>query len=412
MIRLYPHADKLQRDIQELREQLAQRQQENEEEMCRLQEAASQIGELYDQVHVAEKEQEELSAERIKAQDETEKFQMGEVEAGEARKEAHRKLSLRREEHEQQLEALAHGETESYVCWMRMQRTKMKSMNLTMQLADLSTSLEDLWQESEAAVEVRDRLRGEWADVVALATVERGQVSEVHAQMMQLRGHAAVAEAKAAELCDEAVDSEVASSELWQSLARVEGQDHRRDGLTADLQSALGEQEELRAHIWYQEQYDCELLAALAESEAQRSSVTESLKVDAVRWEEIRANINETRHVAAELYSELALHADGARAVSTRHAEAEEAGISRLQLLQSEFREHAGEGQNLDSKAAELEKESQHLQSKLHQAQQQKEGFVADLARKEEDHEELLVKKAELNAELEELKKKFRCIIS
>eukprot|EP00439_Symbiodinium_sp_Y106_P076032 s855_g15.t1 len=83
---------------------------------------------------------------------------------------------------------------------------------------------------------------------------------------------------------------------------------------------------------------------------------------------------------------------------------------SRLQTLQSEFQEHAGQGQQLDEKAAQLEKESQDLQEKLQKAQSKKEDLVGTLAKKEQEHEELLVRKADLNAELEELKKKFRCV--
>eukprot|EP00439_Symbiodinium_sp_Y106_P068099 s855_g11.t1 len=222
-------------------------------------------------------------------------------------------------EHEQKLQALAHAESESYACWMKQQRAKTRSMHFTTRLAELSADLEDLWQQSEDAVEAREKFRGSgaWKEAVQLATVERGQVEEVHAQMKGLRVHAATAEIRAAELCLEAVDSEVASSELWQSLAKVEGQDHRRDALTVDLQHAQAEQEdpdeafsflELRAHIWSQEQCDGELLAALAESEAQRAAVTESLQMDAVHWQDIDE------------------HADGFKAVTTRHAEAEAAG--------------------------------------------------------------------------------------
>lgn len=380
--------------------------------MGRLREAAVQIGDLYDQVHLAEQEQDQLSTERRQAEDEAEHFLYGEAEAFQVRTEMIRKLAVGKQEHEQKLQALAHAESESYACWTKQQRAKTRSMHFTTRLAELSADLEDLWQQSEDAVEAREKFRGDWKEAVQLATVERGQVEEVHTQMKGLRVHAATAEVRAAELCLEAVDSEVASSELWQSLAKVEGQDHRRDALTVDLQHAQAEQEELRAHIFSQEQYDGELLAALAESEAQRAAVTESLQLDAVHWQEIRSSIQETRNAAAQLYSELTRHADGYKAVTTRHAEAEAAGTSRLQTLQSEFQEHAGQGQHLDEKAAQLEKESQDLQDKLQKAQSKKEDLVGTLAKKEQEHEELLVRKADLNAELEELKKKFRCVVS
>ncbi|OLP89163.1 hypothetical protein AK812_SmicGene29406 [Symbiodinium microadriaticum] len=94
MIRLYPHADKLQKDIQELREQLELRQQQNEEEMGRLREAAVQIGDLYDQVHLAEQEQDQLSTERRQAEDEAEHFLYGEAEAFQVRTEMIRKLAV------------------------------------------------------------------------------------------------------------------------------------------------------------------------------------------------------------------------------------------------------------------------------------------------------------------------------
>eukprot|EP00439_Symbiodinium_sp_Y106_P063249 s2910_g9.t1 len=61
---------------------------------CRLREAAVQIGDLYEQVHLAEQEQDQLSTERRQAEDEAEQFLYGEAEAFKVRTEMTRKLAM------------------------------------------------------------------------------------------------------------------------------------------------------------------------------------------------------------------------------------------------------------------------------------------------------------------------------
>eukprot|EP00435_Cladocopium_sp_Y103_P058679 s621_g20.t1 len=235
-------------------------------------------------------------------------------------------------EHEQQLRALARAESESHRCWEKLEDATMQSSDLCTRLQMMGNNLEDLSQKSEESHEARIRLRGCWQQAVQLASLERGQVRAVNVQIGQLRDHGAIAECQAANLCDEAVETETAASELWQDIAKVEGQDYRRDSLVAELRNAQADHEELRCYIFMQEEYDSELLASLNESEAQRATVSQQLQVDAVRWEEIKSNIRETQFMASRLYTELTKHSEGHGSVRRRHSVMEEAGAEMLWL--------------------------------------------------------------------------------
>lgn len=412
MIRLQPQAERLQKDIEELRQELEQRELESQEEINRLHQASSLIDELHEQVLHAEKEQDLLTVERRETEEEAAECQKQEVTAAKDFKVLKDELSSVQEEHRGLLHDLAEAEMESHRCWEQLEDATEQSSDLCQRLRMMSSNLEDLTQKSEESHEARVRLRGHWHEAVQLAAVERGQVEAVTVQMGQLRGHGAVAELQASKLCDEAVHSEVVSSELWQDLAKVEGQDHRRDQLASELRCAQAEHEELRAYIWMQEEYDSELLASLNESEAQKASVSEALQVDALRWEELKSSIRETQDMASRLYAELSEHTKCHSSVKARHSQVEEAGQGRLADLRGQHKEHATEAASLEAKANQLQAESQQLDGDIRKTRQLKEELVQTLATREDEHQAELVRKAELNTELEELKKKWRCAIS
>lgn len=412
MIRLQPQAERLQKDIQDLREELEIRQRESQEEIRRLHQAAAQINQLNSQVQRAEKEQEILTVERLDAEEGAVASQQSEIQAAEAQRVLADELAEVREEHEQQLRALARAESESHRGWEKLEDATMQSSDLCIRLQMMGNNLEDLSQKSEESHEASIRLRGCWQEAVQLASLERGQVTAVNVQIGQLRDHGAIAECQAANLCDEAVETETAASELWQDIAKVEGQDHRRDSLVAELRSAQAEHEELRCHIFMQEEYDSELLASLNESEAQRATVSQQLQVDAVRWEEIKSNIRETQFMASRLYTELTKHSEGHGSVRRRHSVMEEAGRDRLMKLRGQHDQEATEARSLENKASELLGESQELEKDISTTQRQKENLTSTLATREQQHQAQLVRKEELNSELEELKKQWRCSIS
>lgn len=412
MIRLQPQAERLQKDIQDLREELEIRQRESQEEIRRPHQAAAQINQLNSQVQRAEKEQEILTVERLDAEEGAVASQQSEIQAAEAQRVLADELAEVREEHEQQLRALARAESESHRCWEKLEDATMQSSDLCTRLQIMGNNLEDLSQKSEESHEASIRLRGCWQEAVQLASLERGQVTAVNVQIGQLRDHGAIAECQAANLCDEAVETETAASELWQDIAKVEGQDHRRDSLVAELRSAQAEHEELRCHIFMQEEYDSELLVSLNESEAQRATVSQQLQVDAVRWEEIKSNIRETQFMASRLYTELTKHSEGHGSVRRRHSVMEEAGRDRLMKLRGQHDQEATEARSLENKASELLGESQELEKDISTTQRQKENLTSTLATREQQHQAQLVRKEELNSELEELKKQWRCSIS
>eukprot|EP00435_Cladocopium_sp_Y103_P052751 s621_g16.t1 len=86
MIRLQPQAERLQKDIQDLREELEIRQRESQEEIRRLHQAAAQINQLNSQVQRAEKEQEILTVERYDAEEGAVASQQSEIQAAEAQR--------------------------------------------------------------------------------------------------------------------------------------------------------------------------------------------------------------------------------------------------------------------------------------------------------------------------------------
>jgi len=412
MIRLQPQAQRLQKDIQDLRDELEIRQRENQEEIRRLHQAATQINQLNAQVLRAEKEQELLSIERRDAEEGAAASQKSEIQASKVHVVLADELAHVREEREEQLRALARAESESHRCWEQLEDSSMQSSDLRTRLEMMSSNLEDLSEKSEESHEARIRLRGFWQEAVQLATLERGQVGSVNVQIGQLRDHGAVAELHASRLCDEAVETETAASELWQGIEKVEGQDHRRDSLAAELRSAQAEHEELRAHTWMQQETDAELFAALKESELQRATVTNELQADRTRWEEIKTSIRQTQILSNWLHTELNVHSEGHGSVRKRHTVIEEAGRIRVAHLRGQHHEESTEATSLENRATELQYEGQQLEKDISTTQRQKENLTSTLSMREEEHQAQLVRQEELNNELEELKKKCRCTIS
>lgn len=89
-----------------------------------------------------------------------------------------------------------------------------------------------------------------------------------------------------------------------------------------------------------------------------------------------------------------------------------EGGRDRLMKLRGQHDQEATEARSLENKASELLGESQELEKDISTTQRQKENLTSTLATREQQHQAQLVRKEELNSELEELKKQWRCSIS
>eukprot|EP00931_Biecheleriopsis_adriatica_P115446 TRINITY_DN91230_c0_g1_i1.p1 TRINITY_DN91230_c0_g1~~TRINITY_DN91230_c0_g1_i1.p1 ORF type:complete len:413 (-),score=92.44 TRINITY_DN91230_c0_g1_i1:87-1325(-) len=412
MIRLYPQVVDREKDIQELREQLASRRDENEDQMMRLTEAAVLIDDLHNQLQTSEKEQGRLVREHSKACRKTAGLRSETDSAVKACSGMSDELANSLQEHEEQLQDLANAEVHCNLRWHELQGSSAQSEHVSAQLRKLSVSLEECRRNVAVSLQARSKLRVDWGEAVQLAAVERGQVSHTTAQIGELRNKAALAESECSKISDQALCSEIAASELWQALAKVEGQDLRRNGLQHSLRSAHENEEELRASIQNGELQDRDLTRAVAESEAQHEDVKTKLSIDKENWLALHDHLAQTEERTATLHGVIEFNRDRHQKLATRRALAEEAGHNRTGEQRKELDCVACECKNLESQAATLKDDTNELQRKVGQTETTKEDLLSSLAKKEEVHEELLVKKAELEAQLEELKKKFRCTVS
>ncbi|CAE8676367.1 unnamed protein product [Polarella glacialis] len=411
MIRLYPQVVQQQKDIQELRQELASRQSENKVQISKLSESAENIEDLHTQLEKAEQEQVRLTHAHVRAHKRAAQLRSTTSSALEVRANLTQDLERSTEEHLAHLASLAHSESESHGRWQRLFGASSRSQELASQLGRLNGNLQDFRQRARAAEEVRGVQREGWAQAVEVAAVERSQVCEARAQVVALRQQAANTERHLAELSDEAVRCELAAGDLWQARAKVEGEGDRHSKLLESLETAQGIAQEFQRRITLQMRQCSDLRGTLEQSEEQSQLKLTTLRKTTDAFQALRNRTQKIYHRSAELNESLSETEQAHRVLAERHNVTEEECQKIQSELKSELDVVAEEGQQLRHQGEQLESESQDLQRQLGQAESQKENLVGDLAKKEEVHEELLVRKAELEAQLQELKGKLRCTI-
>lgn len=412
MIRLYPKVRQKELDIEELRTQLSQRQDENQVQVSKLTSAAVQIDDLYIQLTESEQEQHRLLDEHGQAATKTDGLRGSTVNAFQVRDDLAMQLVTSQEEHEQKLHDLAEAECESQHRWEKLTSTRSKSSELAEQLSKLSRDLSELRQRAKASVAARSMLAGEWQEAEQLATLERGQVCQVTNHIQDLWSEAALAETRANCLSDQAMHCEESSSSLCSSLVLVEGQDTRSRKLQQELQAAKQEAQELTGSINKHTQFHEDLHGELFESLRLHDEVKENVNTDDDHWQVLRNKMRESDERTARLRSIFLEYAGLLTELNTRKSEFLAARTSQNLSLRQLLEESTDEGESLKEEADKLQVETDELQRKVNTAEDQKQTLLGTLAKKEGIHEDQLVKKAELEATQEELKNKFRCVVS
>jgi len=412
MIRLYPQVQQKELDIKELRAQLARRRTENQVQVSKLTSAAVQIDDLHVQLLESEQEQHRLLDEHGEATTKTGGLRGNTASAFEVRDDLEMQLVASQQEHEQQLHDLAEAECESQHRWVTLTSTRSKSSELSDQLSKLSHDLSEVRQRAKSSVAARTTLTGEWREAEQLATLERGQVCKVTSCIRDLWSEAALAETAAHELSDQAIHCEESSSSLCASLAHVEGQDTRASQLRQDLQAAIQEEEGLTVSIGEQTELHQCLREELTKYTRLHEEMNEQVRRDTSRWKTLRLKLLDSDDMITRMRSAFLEYAELATLLNSRRHEFIAAGASKTLNLQKFLAASNEEGATLKEEADKLQAETDELQRKVNSAEDQKQTLLGTLAKKESIHEDQLVKKAELEASLEELKRKFRCVIS
>lgn len=412
MIRLYPQVQQKEQDIKELRAQLAKRQDENQVQVSKLTTAAIQIDDLHLQLTESEQEQHRLLDEHGQATTKTNGLRGSTQNAFQVRDDLAMQLVSSQEEHEQKLHDLAEAECESQRRWVTLTSTRSKSAELAAQLSKLGNDLSELRQRAKASVAARSMLTGEWQEAEQLATLERGQVCQVTNHIQDLWSEAALAETRAQSLSDQAIHCEESSSSLCSSLVLVEGQDTRCRQLRQELQAAKQEEQELTDSISKHTQLHQDLHGELSESWRLHEEVKAHVNRDDSHWKVLKDKMRESDERTARLRSIFEEYADVLNRLNARKGEFIAARTSHTLSLKQLLEESTDEGGSLKEEADKLQGETDELQRKVNTAEDQKQTLLSTLAKKEGIHEDQLVRKAELEATLEELKRKFRCVVS
>mmetsp|Transcript_14966 Transcript_14966/g.26212 ORF Transcript_14966/g.26212 Transcript_14966/m.26212 type:complete len:413 (+) Transcript_14966:49-1287(+) len=412
MIRLYPQVVQREKDIQELREQLQMRQSENQAQVSKMLESAVQRQELHLQLLSSEEEQDRLLSEHKVECDKTVGLQNVMDSALEVRDSLLAQLERSREEHSAGLKDLAHAESESQKCWASEQRISSRSAELAQRLSLQSSNLEELQKRVQKSLAAHTRLQGEWEDAVALATVERGQVREMTSQMRELWTVAASHESAASDLSEKICHTEMGTAQLCDDIMNVEGQDTRRDDLRSELREGMQEEEDLKMKLQEKKAAERELDGVETKTYQEREVAKKKLQNHSRRWQLLRQSLKLTTDRSQKVQDVIFKQVRRCSEISHRQNKVEQHGAGKIADLEKSLADFKDEATSLETDHKRFEAETLEVQRNLSQTDAQKEELVATLAKREEVHAELLVKKADLEAEVEVLKKQFRCVIS
>jgi len=411
MIRLYPKVVQREKDIQDLREQLSTRLSENQAQISKRSESAMQIHDLHDQLLASEEEQDRLILEHGVACDKTMGLRTIMDSALEVRSSLLAQLGKSEEEHCEQLKNLALAESESQKCWVSEQRIKSRSAELAEKLSLRSSDLEDLRRKVDESTIAKTRLQGQWEDAVSLATVERGQVRQMTYHVHELWAVAAHHESAASALSDKVVNSEAHAAKIWASMNLVEGQDVRRDELREELRRGKLEVEALRMQLEQQQNAERELSGAESQTMENNEAAMAKLNGHKRRWNLLRTALRMASDRSKQMKDANFQHVQKSAELNARLKKIQQQGDIKIAAEQKSLANVKDEATALQSDHSGLEAKIQELQRNVSQTDTKKEELVTTIAKREEVHAELLVKKAELEAEVEVLKKQFRCVI-
>eukprot|EP00933_Yihiella_yeosuensis_P005367 TRINITY_DN109872_c0_g1_i1.p1 TRINITY_DN109872_c0_g1~~TRINITY_DN109872_c0_g1_i1.p1 ORF type:complete len:413 (+),score=93.40 TRINITY_DN109872_c0_g1_i1:76-1314(+) len=412
MIRLYPKVVQRDKDIQELRQELAQKLAENEEKIGKLTEAAVEINGLTVQLSTAEQAQEILVSENDVAKHRTNQLRQYNRTSNASKTDLTQQLARFEEEYVEKLAGLAQAEMNSARLWNVLSGVDTRNHDLSSRLGRLDSSIDDVVIRCEKEEVTKAELGKRWDVAVDLATCQRRQVDIKSFDLASLCDETVVHEERASQLKAEVEELNSDVSKLQSSIAEVDCFDTKNSEARSEIENTVKCGEELRDSLTLLDEKNQELSIDLNECREAEHTLSSTLTAVQKAVSDHRRKLSDVTAKRAEMQLLVSQRLRKYTETTELRLLNEQRSKEVVADLQKKLSAVSAETQKLISQEEQLDEQISDLQRQLELTETEKAHLLEDMEKKDQVHENMILRKAELDHLLLSEQKKLRCVIS